>query len=56
MTLDVRLFPCLSDNYGFLVRDSASGAVAAVDAPDAAAILADLEASEIGRASCRERG
>lgn len=49
MTLDVRLFPCLSDNYGFLVRDSASGAVAAVDAPDAAAILADLEASGWGR-------
>lgn len=49
MTLDVRLFPCLSDNYGFLVRDSATGDVAAVDAPDAAAILADLEASGWGR-------
>lgn len=49
MTLDVRLFPCLSDNYGFLIRDAASGAVAAVDAPDAAAILADLEASGWGR-------
>lgn len=49
MTLDVRLFPCLTDNYGFLVRDDATGAVAAVDAPDAAAILADLEASEWGR-------
>lgn len=49
MTLDVRLFPCLSDNYGFLVRDAGSGAVAAVDAPDADAILADLEASGWGR-------
>lgn len=49
MTLHVRLFPCLSDNYGFLIRDTASGAVAAVDAPDAAAILADLEASGWGR-------
>ncbi|HEV7227882.1 hydroxyacylglutathione hydrolase [Brevundimonas sp.] len=49
MTLDVRLFPCLTDNYGFLARDGATGAVAAVDAPDAAAVLADLEASGWGR-------
>ena len=49
MPLDVRLFPCLSDNYGFLVRDAATGAVAAVDAPDAEAILADLERSGWGR-------
>ncbi|HEV2081360.1 MAG TPA: hydroxyacylglutathione hydrolase [Brevundimonas sp.] len=49
MTLDVRLFPCLSDNYGFLVRDRATGEVAAVDAPDAAAILSDLETSGWGR-------
>lgn len=49
MPLDVRLFPCLSDNYGFLVRDAASGQVAAVDAPDADAILADLQASGWGR-------
>lgn len=43
--LDVRLFPCLSDNYGFLVRDAATGTVATVDTPDADAILADLERS-----------
>lgn len=49
MALDVRLFPCLSDNYGFLIRDVASGQVAAVDAPDAEAILADLQASGWGR-------
>jgi hydroxyacylglutathione hydrolase len=49
MTLDVRLFPCLNDNYGFLVRDSATGTVAAVDTPDAAAILAELERSGWGR-------
>lgn len=49
MTLDVRLFPCLSDNYGFLARDPASGRVAAIDAPDAEAILADLNASGWGR-------
>jgi hydroxyacylglutathione hydrolase len=49
MTLDVRLFPCLNDNYGFLVRDDATGAVAAVDTPDAEAILAALERSGWGR-------
>ncbi|WP_298743583.1 hydroxyacylglutathione hydrolase [uncultured Brevundimonas sp.] len=49
MLLDVRLFPCLSDNYGFLVRDAATGTVAAVDTPDAAAILAELERSGWGR-------
>ncbi|WP_374597273.1 hydroxyacylglutathione hydrolase [Brevundimonas sp.] len=45
MTLDVRLFPCLTDNYGLLIRDAATGMVAAVDTPDAEAILADLKAS-----------
>ena len=49
MPLDVRLFPCLSDNYGFLVRDAATGAVATVDTPDADAILAALEQSGWGR-------
>jgi len=49
MPLDVRLFPCLSDNYGFLVRDAATGAVATVDTPDADAILAELERSGWGR-------
>jgi hydroxyacylglutathione hydrolase len=49
MTLDVRLFPCLGDNYGFLIRDDATGQVAAVDTPDADAILADLDRSGWGR-------
>lgn len=49
MTLDVRLFPCLTDNYGLLVRDEATGRVAAVDTPDADAILAELERSGWGR-------
>ncbi|WP_332656600.1 hydroxyacylglutathione hydrolase [Brevundimonas sp.] len=49
MPLDVRLFPCLSDNYGFLLRDPATGAVATVDTPDADAILAELERSGWGR-------
>ena len=39
MTLDIHQFACLSDNYGFLVRDRASGLVATIDTPDADAIL-----------------
>lgn len=49
MTLDVRIFPCLNDNYGLLVRDAASGVVAAIDTPDATVILAELELSGWGR-------
>jgi len=41
--LTVHRFPCLSDNYGFLVRDDASGRVASIDSPDADAILEQLE-------------
>lgn len=49
MTLDVRQFPCLSDNYGFLARDRATGLVATVDTPDAEAILQALKYSGWGR-------
>lgn len=49
MTLSIRQFPCLSDNYGFLIRDAATGQVATIDTPDADAILTDLEASGWGR-------
>ena len=49
MTLEVRLFPCLSDNFGFLAGDAATGVVAAIDTPDADAILAALEQSGWGR-------
>ena len=42
MTLTVRQFPCLSDNYGFLIRDEASGKTACIDTPEAAAILKAL--------------
>lgn len=41
--IDIRQFPCLSDNYGFLIRDRATGAVATIDTPDARAINAELE-------------
>lgn len=42
--LEIQMFPCLEDNYGFLVRDPASGVTATVDTPDAAAIEAALAA------------
>jgi hydroxyacylglutathione hydrolase len=42
MSLRVHQFPCLSDNYGFLVRDEASGRTACIDTPDAQAILSEL--------------
>ncbi|MEM0985943.1 MAG: hydroxyacylglutathione hydrolase [Pseudomonadota bacterium] len=32
--LDIHIFPCLSDNYGFLAHDPASGDTLAIDTPD----------------------
>jgi hydroxyacylglutathione hydrolase len=46
MPLTVHQFPCLQDNYGFLVRDEASGLAACIDTPDADAILREL--SQLG--------
>jgi hydroxyacylglutathione hydrolase len=40
MTTQVHPFLCLKDNYGVLVHDSRSGATAAIDAPDADAVIA----------------
>jgi hydroxyacylglutathione hydrolase len=48
MTLTVRQFPCLSDNYGFIIRDEASGETACIDTPDASAVLAALDAAGWG--------
>jgi hydroxyacylglutathione hydrolase len=45
MPLTVRQFPCLSDNYGFLARDEATGLTACIDTPDAGAILRELDAA-----------
>jgi len=42
MPLTVHQFSCLSDNYGFLVRDDATGKAACIDTPDADAILVEL--------------
>jgi hydroxyacylglutathione hydrolase len=41
--LEVHQFPCLSDNYGVLIRDSESGEAASIDAPDAKAVTAALQ-------------
>lgn len=49
MPVSVHLFPCLSDNYGFLVRDAATGAVACIDTPDGARVLEELERLDWGR-------
>jgi hydroxyacylglutathione hydrolase len=42
MPAQVHLFPCLQDNYGVLLHDPESGATAAIDAPEAAAVEAAL--------------
>ncbi len=42
MAHEIEIFPCLSDNYGVLLHDPLSGATAAIDAPEAGAILAAL--------------
>ena len=41
--LTVVQFPCLKDNYGFLLREEGSGKTACVDTPDADAIAAELD-------------
>lgn len=38
--LEISQFPCLSDNYGYLIHDPESGETAAIDTPDADAYLA----------------
>ena len=38
MTVEVSMFSCLSDNYGFLLHDVQSGLTAAIDTPEVTAI------------------
>jgi hydroxyacylglutathione hydrolase len=45
MPAQIHLFPCLTDNYGVLVHDPETGATAAIDAPEAAAVEAALKAT-----------
>lgn len=41
------IFPCLTDNYGFLLHDPESGLTASIDAPDGAEILKQCEVHNI---------
>jgi len=43
MALEVHMFPCLNDNYGFLLHDPDTGATAVIDTPEVAPINAALE-------------
>jgi hydroxyacylglutathione hydrolase len=43
MPAQIYLFPCLSDNFGVLIHDPASGATASIDAPEAAPVEAALK-------------
>jgi hydroxyacylglutathione hydrolase len=43
MPAEIRVFRCLSDNIGALIQDPATGACAAVDAPEEAPIVKALE-------------
>src|SRR5262249_26177261 len=42
--LQIHQFPCLSDNYGFLIHDTETGATATIDTPDADEILRQAKA------------
>lgn len=41
--LEIRQFPCLSDNYGYLIHDPAGQVTASIDTPDAQVITTELE-------------
>jgi hydroxyacylglutathione hydrolase len=43
MTAEIRVFRCLSDNIGALIHDPATGACAAIDAPEEGPILSALQ-------------
>lgn len=46
MPLQIHQFPCLSDNYGFLLHDPASGETVCIDTPDAEEYLRQAEAKD----------
>ncbi len=45
MPAETKVFACLKDNYGVLVHDPATGATAAIDAPEAGPVEAALKAT-----------
>ena len=46
MAVEVRLVPCLSDNYAVILRDAASDAAVLIDAPEANPIIKALDAEK----------
>src|SRR5882724_7413312 len=43
MAAEIRLFTCLTDNFGYLIHDPATKATASIDAPEAGPIIKALE-------------
>src|SRR3981081_4703688 len=43
MAAEIRLFPCLTDNFGYLIHDPPTKGTASIDAPEAAPIVEALE-------------
>ena len=43
MAADIRIFPCLNDNYGYLIHDPATKSTASIDAPEAGPVIKALE-------------
>lgn len=43
MAAEIGIFPCLSDNFGYLIHDPATKATASIDAPEAGPIIKALE-------------
>jgi hydroxyacylglutathione hydrolase len=41
---EIRTFPCLSDNFGYLIHDTTTQSTASIDAPEAGPIIKALEA------------
>ena len=48
MPLSVLVVPCREDNYGYILKDEATGETASIDAPEAAPLIAALEAKGWG--------
>ena len=44
MPLEIHQFPCLSDNYGYLIHDPSSGETAAIDTPNGKEYVRQAEA------------
>src|ERR1700731_2294498 len=43
MAAEIRMFPCLTDNFGYLIHDPETKATASIDAPEAGPVLKALE-------------